>query len=55
MERYRPAFLVLREKLFPGLEAGYVRRYCHEVHNFPADPGAYPWAISIYDCRSGNG
>jgi hypothetical protein len=55
MERYRPAFLVLREKLFPGLEADYVRRYCHEVHNFPADPGAYPWSISIYDCRSGNG
>jgi hypothetical protein len=52
MERYRPDYLVLREKLFPELEAGYVARYCREVQNFPADPAGYPWSISVYVCQS---
>lgn len=54
MERYRPDYLVLREKLFPDLEAGYVARYCREVQNFPADSAAYPWSISIYACHLGD-
>jgi hypothetical protein len=54
MQRYRPDFLVLREKLFPNLEASYVARYCREVQNFPAGATAYPWSISIYACGSGN-
>lgn len=49
--RYRPAYLVLHDKLFPNLEADYVARYCHEVQNFPAKPGRYPRSIIIYACR----
>jgi hypothetical protein len=54
MQRYRPDFLVLREKLFPNLEASYIADYCHEVQYFPADAAKYPWSISIYACGSGN-
>jgi hypothetical protein len=53
MRRYRPDYLVLREKLFPSLEADYVARYCRQVQQFPASD-SYPWSIAIYSCHSGN-
>lgn len=53
MERYRPDFLVLREKVFPNLEAGYIARSCREVKYFPATV-AYPYSYTIYACDSGS-
>ena len=52
IQHYRPNYLVLHDTLFPDLEAGYVRRYCHAVQRFPAVPGKYSRSISIYACGS---
>jgi hypothetical protein len=54
IQRYRPDYLVLHDNLFPDLESDYVARYCHAVHNFPANPGQYPRSISIYACGNGD-
>ena len=54
IQRYHPDYLVLHDNLFPDLESGYVARYCHAVHNFPANPGQYPRSISIYVCSTGD-
>ncbi len=51
MERYRPDYLVLREMVFPNLEAGYIARSCREVKYFSAT-AAYPYSYSIYACDS---
>jgi hypothetical protein len=52
IKHYRPNYLVLQDNMFSNLEAGYVRRKCHKVQNFPATQGQYSQPISIYACGS---
>jgi hypothetical protein len=53
VQRYHPDYLVLRDGLFPDLEAGYVASHCQVVHKNPTTSGENPHSISIYDCRLG--
>jgi hypothetical protein len=53
IERYTPDYLVVRQGLFPNLEADYVARNCRVVQDYPANSTPYPWTLSIYACGSG--
>lgn len=55
IDRYRPEYVVLREDVFPTLEAEYLTQYCRRVFTLPADWPRYPWEMRIYQCFSGNG
>jgi hypothetical protein len=55
MDRYRPEYVVLREDVFPSLEATYLAQFCRKVFAIPANSPHYPWAVNIYHCFAEEG
>lgn len=55
MDHYQPEYVVLREDVFPSLEAEYLAQYCRKVFTIPANLSHYPWAVNIYHCFSEEG
>ncbi len=50
VQRYRPAYLVLHDRLFPRLEGGYVMQHCRPVQKFEGKPYGYSLDMVIYGC-----